>query len=234
MPAATPPDEGMLVGIPVGRRHACGGCELLPGREAAALERQGPQDLPPRLDQVQVGGVGWLEDELPTRVGQAEEQHVVGMMHVEVIEDGVDALALRRDPGIHLLEEVEPVDNGASAIVLDAGVTGRGAEGAEEVALAPSAIVDLLLRPLGGSRPHVHRLLAAERLGRFWPQLVQTDHDAACWGRAVELFNRPLFRAKSGSTRAPNQVSCSRQRSPSACRISWIRLCLMGMPRVSW
>src|SRR5262249_37798144 len=86
VPASVAPDKGMLVGIPVGRRPACGGRELLPGREAAALERQGPQDLPPGLDQVQVGGIFGLEDELPTRMGQAEEQHVVGVLHVEVIQ----------------------------------------------------------------------------------------------------------------------------------------------------
>src|SRR6266496_2795869 len=62
---APAPDEGMTMGVPVLRRFVDGLADLVPGLEAATLQRQRPQDLPPRLDQVQVGGVGRLEDELP-------------------------------------------------------------------------------------------------------------------------------------------------------------------------
>src|SRR5260370_30147161 len=231
--APAPPDKRMLVGIPISRRLPHGSSQVLPGREPPPLEGQRTEHLPPRLDQVEVGGVGGLEDELPARMGQAEEQHVVGMVDVEIVQDGVHPLHLSRHPGIDPLQEADPIDDGAAAIVLGAGVPGGWAEGAEEGARAPSAIVQLRLGPLGRPAVHGAHLLAGKRLGRLGSQLVQIDHDAAFWWRAVELFNRPLFRAKSGSTRAPNQVSCSRQRSPSACRISWIRLCLMWMPRAS-
>src|SRR3712207_9381865 len=46
------------------------------GLEPAPFQSQGAQHLPLRLDQVQIGGIRGLEDELPARVKQAEQQHV--------------------------------------------------------------------------------------------------------------------------------------------------------------
>src|SRR5579859_706292 len=163
-------------------------------------------------------------------MGQAEQQHIVGVMHVEVVQNGVDTLHGGRDPAVHLLQEVDPVDDGAPAIVLGEGVTDRGLERAKDIALAPSAVVDLLLGPCGGTYVGLDSPLARERLGGLWTQFIQADHDAALWRLGIESLNLPLFRAKSGSTRAPNHVSCSRQRNPSACKSSWIRLCLMARP----
>jgi aerobic carbon-monoxide dehydrogenase large subunit len=48
------PQEGVLVFVPVGGGALDGLFNLGPGLEAAALQRQGAQDLPPRLDQVQL------------------------------------------------------------------------------------------------------------------------------------------------------------------------------------
>ena len=46
------PEEGVLVLVPVRGGAPDGLFNLGPGLEAAALERQRAQDLPPRLDQV--------------------------------------------------------------------------------------------------------------------------------------------------------------------------------------
>jgi hypothetical protein len=62
------------------------------------------------------------------------------------------------------------------------------------------------------------------------PHLVETDDNAAGRWRRVELLDRPLFCAKSGSTRVPNQVSSCRHFSPSWMKISLIRLRRMAMP----
>ena len=68
MTTPTTPDEGVLVRVPVGRRLEHRLFNLSPGLEATTFQRQRAQDLPPRLDQVQVGRVLGLEDELPAGV----------------------------------------------------------------------------------------------------------------------------------------------------------------------
>jgi hypothetical protein len=75
--------------------------------------------------------------------------------------------------------------------------------------------LDLLFGPLGvpvrpfGVRPWLSadELLSREALGRLRPHLVETDDDAALRRCRVEPLDDPLFSAKSGSTRSPNQVS---------------------------
>ena len=95
---ATPaaPDEGVSVGVPVGRRSHYGLNDLLPGLKAPALERQRAQHLPPWLDQVEIGGVLGLEDHLPARVRQHEQQHVRGTVRAQIVEDDVDPLTRGR------------------------------------------------------------------------------------------------------------------------------------------
>ena len=99
VPPSAAPDEGVLVLVPVRGGTPDGLFDFGPCLEAAALQRQGAQDLPPRLDQVEVGGVFGLEDELPARMGQRQEQHISSAVDVEVVQDGVDALEPRLDPG---------------------------------------------------------------------------------------------------------------------------------------
>jgi hypothetical protein len=50
-------------------------------------------------------------------------------------------------------------------------------------------------------------LLAREALGRLRTHLVEADDDRALRRARVEPLDDPLFSAKSGSTRSPNQVS---------------------------
>src|SRR3954467_13427912 len=70
VPPPATPEEGVLVLVPVRSGAPDGLFDLCPSLEAAPFEGQRAQDLPPRLDQVQVGRILWLEDELPARVGQ--------------------------------------------------------------------------------------------------------------------------------------------------------------------
>src|SRR5690348_6719365 len=70
VPPSTTPEERVLVRVPVRGGAPDGLFDLRPSLKAAALQRQRAQDLPPRLDQVQVGRVLGLEDELPTRVSE--------------------------------------------------------------------------------------------------------------------------------------------------------------------
>src|SRR5439155_22322587 len=94
-----------------------------------------------------------------------------------------------------------------------------GTVGSVDVAALPATVVDLQRRPLGGAlrrRRGAHEPPTGEALGRLRPQLAEADHDALGRRGGVAGLDRPLLAAKSGSTRAPNQVSACRQRSPSA------------------
>ena len=70
------PDEGMLVLVPVGGGAFNRLLDLGPGLEPAAFQSQGAEHLPPGLDQVEVGRRLGLEDELPARMQQGEQQRV--------------------------------------------------------------------------------------------------------------------------------------------------------------
>ena len=93
------PNKRVAMRVPGVGGSGDGRGDLLPGLEAAALQGQGPEHLPPGLDQVELGGIGRLEDELPARMGQREQQDVGGAMHVQVVDDGVHPLDRWRYPG---------------------------------------------------------------------------------------------------------------------------------------
>src|SRR5215213_2170254 len=231
MAPAAAPDEWVLVLVPVCSGTLDGLLNLGPGVEPSALESQRAQHLPPRLDEVQVGRILWLEDELPAWVGQGEQQHVDAAVDVEVVDDGVDPLGSGLDPALDADQEVDPVRGGPALVGRgEGGACGRP-EGAEHVArdITP-AVVDLLLGPLCSRSGRLDQALPGIALAGLRPHLVEADDYAALRRRGVELLDGPLFAAKSGSTRAPNQVSSWRQRRPSASRTSPIRLRRIPMP----
>ena len=84
----------MPMGIPVGCSLTNCLAQLLPGFETPSFQRQRTQDFPPRLDQVQVGGIFGLEDELPALVGQAKQEHVGCAMRTQVVQDGIDPFSI--------------------------------------------------------------------------------------------------------------------------------------------
>src|SRR5258708_11321455 len=230
MPASAAPDEGMTMGVPVPGRGRNGCADLVPGVEAVPLEGQGAEGLPPRFDQIQVRGVFGLEDELPAGMRQGEEQDIGGAVGAQVVQNGVDPLYVRSDPALHLFQEGDEVGGGASGGRPRARRAGGRLEGAEDLALSPPAIVDLLRGALGGALGHVDEVVAREALRRFRTHLVETDDATACGSSRVESFDGPLFSAQLGSTRSPNQISSFRHRRPSATRSSSMLLRFMVMP----
>ena len=128
--------------IPVSRRSMDSLTDVRPGLKASPCERQRAQDFPPGLQQIEVGGVLGLEDELPAGMRQRAQQHISRTMGAQVIQDGVYALDLRRDPRLDRLQEIDEVGRGASQVWLGQRLAGRGLEGTKSVgsltALPPS------------------------------------------------------------------------------------------------
>ena len=88
---------------------------------------------------------------------------------------------LGRHPGLDALQELDPVRDRPPAIGVGEGLARGRLERAEDVAFAPSAVVDLLDGALDGTGRGIgvasDDLLAREALGRLRPHLVQADHD---------------------------------------------------------
>ncbi len=144
MPAALSPAEGMAVCVPVRGCLLDGLADLLPSLKAPPSQREGAEHLPPRLDQVQIGRICGLEDELPPRVGQAEQQHISGPMGTQVIGDGIDPLDLGREPALNLLKEGHPMRGAPARVGMREGGSRGGLKGTEDVALGAPAVIDLL------------------------------------------------------------------------------------------
>src|SRR3954465_11739395 len=230
VPPFAAPQEGVLVLVPVRGGAPDSLLDLGPGLEAAALQRQGAQDLPPRLDQVQVGGILGLEHELPARVGKREQEDIGGAVDVEIVHHRVDPFDPGVDPALDCAEEIDPVRSGAARVGFGEGLPCGRPEGAEDIAFATSAVIDLLLGPLRLGRGGLAPAPAGVAAGRLWPHLIEADNYAALGRGGVEALDRPLLRSNSGSTRAPNQVSSWRHFSPSASRPSPTRLRFMPTP----
>ncbi len=124
MPAAAPPDKRMLMGIPVGGGRLNRLHDLLPGLKAPAFQGQGAQDLPPGFNQIEIGSVRRLIDELPARMMDHEQQQVATMMHLQVVHDGVDALFVRWDLLVYVAEEVHKMHGAAARVALGPTVPG--------------------------------------------------------------------------------------------------------------
>ncbi len=208
MAPSAAPDKRVLVGIPIfsGALHRL--LDLAPCLEASPLQRQRAQHLPPWLYQVQVGRIDRLEHEFSPRVRQREQQHVHGGVGVEVVHHRVDPFHAGVDPPLDLAEEVHPVREGAAGIRGgERCATGR-LEGAKHVAgYITAAIIDFLLGPLRPRPGWLDEASARIALGGLRSYLVKTDDDTVVGWGGVEVLNCPLLRSKSGSTRAPNQVS---------------------------
>ena len=166
----------MLVPVDGGSGHRL--AHLLPGLESTTLQGQGAQDLPSRLNQIELGGDG-LEDELPARMDQRPAQDIERAMGGEIVEHGVHPPGVRIKPRLDVIEEIDPVGDGAAGIEQGEGGSARGRERAEDIPRAPAPRVDLLLRP---SAPpirgrHLDQPLPGMTLGRLWSHLAQTNHE---------------------------------------------------------
>src|SRR5689334_16909377 len=107
MPPLFAPNKRMFMGIPVGGGALYCLFNFLPRFKTASFERQRAQDLPPGFDQVQVRGRRGLIDTLPAFMLEHEVQQIVAMMHVQIVQNRVNALDLS---GHLLIDKTEKVD----------------------------------------------------------------------------------------------------------------------------
>src|SRR3954468_16808731 len=206
-PSATP-NKRMLVGVPVLGGALHGQLNLGPCLKATPLQCKRAQHLPPRLQQVQIGGIDRLEHELPPRGGQREQQHVSGSVGIEIVHHRIDPFNSRIDPPLDLAEEVNPVGEGAAGIGGGECRAAGGLEGAKHVAgYITAAIVDFLCGPFRPWPGWLDEASAGIALGGLRSHFVKTDDNTGVGWSGVEVLKCPLLRSKSGSTRAPNQVS---------------------------
>jgi hypothetical protein len=70
-----------------------------------------------------------------------------------------------------------------------------------------AAIVDFLFGPFRLWPGWLDQASAGIALGGLRSHFVKTDNNTGLGWGGVEVLKSPLLRAKSGSTRAPNQVS---------------------------
>ena len=82
-----------------------------PGFKAATFERERAQRLPPRLDQVEIGGVLRLKDELPTWMLQTKQEDITRAMCAQVINNNrIDTIEICRQPLVDPLKKVHSVE----------------------------------------------------------------------------------------------------------------------------
>src|SRR5437016_7087562 len=159
MSASTPPDKGMLMCIPIGSGGLDRLLDLLPVLKASAFERQRTQDLPPGFNQIEIGRIGGLIDELPTRMMDHEQQQVPSMMHLQIVHERINALCVGWDVLVHVAEEVHKVDGAAARVALRPAVPSGLPQRPIHIALGSASIIDLLLGSLGGTSVDLNRLL---------------------------------------------------------------------------
>jgi len=172
MSTSTTPDKGMLMGIPVGRGCLDRLLDLLPGLKASAFERQRTQDLPPRFDQIEIGCIGGLVDELPARMMDHEQQQVATMVHLQIVHDGVDALFVCWDLFIHRAQEVHKMHGTTARVALGPAVPCGLPQRSIDRAEGSAPIIDLLPGSLRRAGVHIDRLLARIALSRDRTHLI--------------------------------------------------------------
>src|ERR671913_1547447 len=161
---------------------------------------------------------------------EQEQQHVRGAMRVQIVQDCINALRCGRYPRLDPRQEVDEGGAPPSRIGLRERLARCRTECPEDVALGAPTVVDLLPRTLGWPCLGLDQDTTRVTFRAHGPHLVQADHPAARRRCGGERLNRPLFSAKAGSTRSPNQVSWFRQRKPSWTKISSIRLRCIAIP----
>jgi hypothetical protein len=91
--------------------------DLGPRLQAPSLQCQRPQHLPPRLNQLQIGRIPRLEDDLPAGgLRQRAQQDIGGPMGTPVIQHRIEPLDVGGKAGLHPFEEIHLVGRGAARI----------------------------------------------------------------------------------------------------------------------
>lgn len=118
--------------------------DLLPSLKSSSSQGERAKGLPPRLDEVEIGGSCRNVGELPARVREQEQQHLFGSVDVEVIQNTDDLGWARTDPGVDQFEEGKMVGLGATLIGLGIGFACMRVEGTEDMAAPPPTVVGLV------------------------------------------------------------------------------------------
>src|SRR5437879_6298677 len=118
-----------------------------------------------------------------------EQKQIVAMMHIQIIQDGVDALNGLVHPAIHLTEKVDEVSQTATWIASSETLSGRFPQGPIDIAFRTTPIVNLLFGPLGRTDIDVDSFLPWIALGCHWSHLVEIQDDAALWWLFSQAFD---------------------------------------------
>src|SRR5262249_50555609 len=111
------------------------------------------------FDQVEIGRILRLRDELPAGMRNLEQEQIVAMVQVEVVQDRIHPPLVRRDLLIHPTQEIDAVGVGPARIALGPTVARRFPHGTKDLALGSTSIIDLLPGALGGARRYSKRFL---------------------------------------------------------------------------
>src|SRR5436309_8480259 len=101
-----------------------------------------------------------------------EQQQITAMMHVQVVQDGVDALFVGSDLLIHRAEKVEEMPFAAARIALRPAVSRGLPQGPRDIAFSSPPIIDRLFGSLGWPGLHVDGLLTRIAFGRHRSPLI--------------------------------------------------------------
>src|SRR5215475_15629382 len=148
MSATSAPNKWMTMSVPISRGSFDCLLNFRPSFKAATFERGRAQRLPPRLDQVEIGGILRLRDELPTRMLQTKQENITRAMRAQVINNRIDTVEIRRQPLVDPLKKVHPVECRASAVGLRQRLSGYWPKRSEDIAFITPPLLDLLPRSL--------------------------------------------------------------------------------------
>jgi hypothetical protein len=183
MPPTSAPYVRVAMHIPVVSASLDGGLYFRPGFKPPPFESQGFQRLPPWLDQVQVCGTLRLEDELPSRVCQVEQQNVIGFVNYEVVKHHVHSLDTVWYGSLHPIEKVNEVTSRAARVSGGQSLSCGWLQGAKDVTLVRSAtVIHLLFGTLcrlvvsSISSVRVQELLPRVSTSRQGSHLIQAQH----------------------------------------------------------
>src|SRR5215475_242242 len=125
MSATSAPNKWMTMSVPISRGSFDCLLNFRPSFKAATFERERAQRLPPRLDQIEIGGILRLKDELPTRMLQAKQEDITRAMCTQVINNRIDTIEVLRQPLLDLLQEIDPINRRARPVGFRQSVSGR-------------------------------------------------------------------------------------------------------------
>src|SRR5581483_6514784 len=115
------------------------------------------------------------------------------MMHVQIIQNGVDTLLLRRDLIVHKTEKVDEVGFHPAWITLGPACSCALPESSVDIAFGAPSIIDFLFGSLRRTNIHVNGLLPWIALGCYRSHLINVEDHSFCRSLLPQGFDAPLF-----------------------------------------